>query len=60
MIEGKGLGGKKVNRVNMSLTNKVDKKLRRLATACNLSHTTLAALLVEMSLNDSQLIHKLQ
>lgn len=60
MIEGKGLGGKKINRVNMSLTNKVDKKLRRLATACNLSHTTLAAMLVEICLNDPQIVHRLQ
>jgi hypothetical protein len=60
MIEDKGLGGKKVHRVNVSLTNKQSFKLNRLATACNMKPTTLAGLLIEKSLNNVQLINELQ
>lgn len=60
MIEGKGLGGKKINRVNVSLSNKQDSKLRRLATACNLKPTTLAGLLIEKGLNNAELVSELQ
>jgi sulfur carrier protein ThiS len=60
MIEGKGLGGKRVHRVNVSLTNKQGFKLNRLATACNLKPTTLAALLIEKGLNDDRLVSELQ
>jgi hypothetical protein len=60
MIEGKGLGAKKVNRVGLSLSNEYDGKLRKLATACNMKHTTLAGLLVEMSLDNLQLVNDLQ
>jgi hypothetical protein len=60
MIEGKGLGGKRVHRVNTSLTNKQAFKLNRLATACNIKPTTLAALLIEKGLNDDRLVSELQ
>jgi hypothetical protein len=60
MIEGKGLGGKKVHRVNVSLTNMQSSKLSRLATACNMKPTTLAALLIEKSLDNVQLVNELQ
>ncbi|MCM3724593.1 hypothetical protein M3226_02610 [Neobacillus cucumis] len=60
MIEGKGLGGKKVHRVNVSLTNKQAYKLNRLAAACNMKPTTLAALLIEKGLNDALLVSELQ
>jgi hypothetical protein len=60
MIEEKGLGGKKVNRVGISISNEYDGKLRKLATACNMKHTTLAGLLVEMSLDNLQLVNNLQ
>ena len=60
MIEGKGLGNKKVNRVNVSLTNKVNNKLNRLATSCDMKPTSLAGLLIEMSLNDTKLVQQLQ
>jgi hypothetical protein len=60
MIEEKGLGGKKVNRVGISISNEYDSKLRKLATACNMRHTTLAGLLVEMSLDNLELVNKLQ
>ncbi|NMD69614.1 hypothetical protein HHO41_04875 [Bacillus sp. DNRA2] len=60
MIEGKGLGNKKVNRVNISLTNKESAKLNRLATACNMRPTTLAGMLVERCLNDVNIINEIQ
>ncbi|MEC1723933.1 hypothetical protein P9E34_04125 [Schinkia azotoformans] len=60
MIEGKGLGGKKVNRVNMSLSNRYDTKLKRLATSCNMKPTTLAALLIELSLDSPEVVYTLQ
>jgi hypothetical protein len=60
MIEGKGLGGKKIHRVNVSLTNKQAFKLNRLATACDMKPTTLAGLLIEKGLNDARLVSELQ
>lgn len=61
MIEGKGLGGKKINRVNVSLSNKYETKLRRLAAACNnMRPTTLAGLLIELSLDSTELVAVLQ
>jgi hypothetical protein len=60
MIEGKGLGNKKVNRVNVSLSNRNMSKLDRLATACNMKPTTLAGLLIEKAMNDSNYINELQ
>jgi hypothetical protein len=60
MIEGKGLGGKKINRVNVSLTNKYSLKLNRLSTACNLKPTTLAGKLIENCLDNPQLVAELQ
>lgn len=60
MIERKGLGGKKVNRVNVSLSNSYDTKLKRLATACNMRPTSLASLFIELSLDSTELIASLQ
>jgi hypothetical protein len=60
LIEGKGLGGKKIHRVNVSLPNKQAFKLNRLATACNMKPTTLAGLLIEKGLNDVGLVSELQ
>lgn len=60
MIEGKGLGDKKVNRVNVSLSNHYDTKLKRLATACNMKPTTLAGILIETCLDSASLIDSLQ
>ena len=60
VIEGKGLGGKKVNRVNVSLTNHFNQKLNKLAIACNMKPTSLAGLLIEQSLNNADLIAELQ
>lgn len=60
MIEGKSLGGKRVCRVNVSLTNKESQKLSKLATACNMRPTTLARLLIEKCLDDPLLVSQLQ
>jgi hypothetical protein len=60
MIEGKGLGGKKVNRVNVSISNKFSLKLNRLATACNVKPTTLAGKLIERCLNDPGVVSEFQ
>jgi hypothetical protein len=60
MLEGKGLGGKKIHRVNVSLTNKQAYKLNRLATACDMKPTTLAAMLVDKGLNNAELVSELQ
>jgi hypothetical protein len=60
MIEEKGLGGKKINRVNISLSNRYESNLRRLAVACGIKPTTLAGLLVELSLDNADLIADLQ
>lgn len=60
MIEGKGLGGKRVCRTNISLTNEMDNKLSRLAVSCGLKKTTLAALLVERCLDDPVIVGELQ
>jgi hypothetical protein len=60
VIEGKGLGNKKVNRVNISLTNKMSAKLNKLSTSCNMKPTSLACLLVETCLNDPEFVFKMQ
>ncbi|MEC1726909.1 hypothetical protein P9E34_19550 [Schinkia azotoformans] len=60
MIEGKGLGGKKVNRVNMSLSNRYDTKLKRLATSLNIRPTTLAERLIVFCLESPELVSILQ
>lgn len=60
MIEGKGCGGKRIRRVNISLSNKMNNKLNQLATSCNMRPTTLAALLIEMCLDDPMIVSRLQ
>jgi hypothetical protein len=60
MIEEKGLGNKKVNRVNMSLSTHYDTNLRRLATACGMYHTTLAGIILEKCLDSPMLVQELQ
>ena len=60
MIEGKGLGNKKVNRMSISMSNNYDSKLRRLATACNMKTASLAGLLIEKCLDNVQLVNELQ
>jgi hypothetical protein len=56
----RGRGKSKVNRVGTSLSNKDFFKLSRLATACNMKHTTLANIIINKYLNDSDVIKELQ
>ncbi|MCM3618766.1 hypothetical protein M3936_14340 [Sutcliffiella horikoshii] len=60
MIEGKGLGGKKINRVGVSLSNSYHKKLNRLAVSCNKKPTSLAGLILERCLDDALMVEQLQ
>lgn len=60
MQEGRGLGDKKINRVNVSLSNRYDTKLKRLAVSCNMKPTSLAALFIELSLDSTELVATLQ
>jgi hypothetical protein len=60
MIEGKGLGNKKINRVNLSLSNEYLRKLKWIAQACEKRHTEMAGLLLEMILDDPVKMYELQ
>jgi hypothetical protein len=60
MVEGKGLGSKKVNRVNISLSNRYFNKLKKLSISCNMRWTTLCGLIIEMFLNDQYLMKRIQ
>lgn len=60
MIQGKGLGNKKINRVNVSLSNENLNKLNKLSIACRLRPTTLAGFIIELALNNNDIIQILQ
>ncbi|MDQ6600910.1 hypothetical protein [Bacillus salipaludis] len=60
MIVSKGGGNKKINRVNLSLTDKQFMNLKRLSIKLNIRHTKLAALIIEKCLSNVQLINDLQ
>lgn len=60
MIEEKGLGKAKVNRVNISLSNKDNVKLNRLATACGMRPTTLAGFILEQFLSTPERVVDIQ
>ncbi|MGD6871247.1 hypothetical protein ACQCU1_03505 [Sutcliffiella horikoshii] len=60
MIEGKGLGNKKINRVGVSLSNSYHKKLANLAIACQTKPTSLAGLIIERCLDDASMVSQLQ
>lgn len=60
MQEGRGLGNKRVCRISVNVTNKMNNKLTKLATACGMPKTTLAALLIERCLDDPVIVSKLQ
>lgn len=60
MIEGKGLGNKKVNRRSVSLSNEYDSKLMKLATACKSKPASIASYLLEHCLDNIELVNQLQ
>lgn len=56
----RGLGGKRCNRVNTSLSNRDLFKLNRLATSCNMKPTTLASDIIHWALNNLDYVVKIQ
>lgn len=60
MIEGKGLGGKNINRTNLRLTNAYDLKLKSLARSVNMKPAELSRYIVERFLDNSKMVHDLQ
>jgi hypothetical protein len=56
MQEGRGLGGKKIARVNVRLTNEFEQKLNMLAVACNKKPGELARMLLEYCLDDARVV----
>lgn len=60
MYEGRGLGNKKINRVNLSLSNEYDQKLKWMAQACSKRPTELAGILLEQILDDPEEMYRLQ
>lgn len=56
----KGLGNKKVNRVNLSLSNEYLRKLKWISQACGKRPTELAGYLLEMVLDDPDKMFELQ
>lgn len=60
MQEGRGCGNKKINRVNLSLDNKTNKKLNQLAVAVGMRPSVLARDILEKCLDDPLFVNKLQ
>lgn len=60
MFEERGLGNKKINRVNVSLSNDYKRKLKMMARACEMSPTTLAGILIMDALDDPVKMYALQ
>jgi hypothetical protein len=60
MIEGKGLGGKRVNPRKVSLTNKEDSDLCKLATACGIPPTKLLWYFARRCLYDPIIMNEFQ
>jgi hypothetical protein len=60
VIEGRGLGGKRINHRKVSLTNKEDNDLRKLATACNMPPTTLLWHFARKCLYDPMIMNEFQ
>lgn len=60
MIEGKGLGGKRVVRRSVSFTNKEESDLLKLATACNMNFAELVHEIVTGCMYDSVFVTNLQ
>jgi hypothetical protein len=60
MIEGKGLGGKRVNRLGLSITNKEENDLYKLATACNMKPAEMAWRCLRRCLYDPVILNEFQ
>ena len=59
-VTGRGVGGKRCSRRAISLSNDVDIKLKKLAISCDMPPATLAALIVEETLNSANAVTNLQ
>ena len=60
-MDGKrGIGGRRVVRVNLSMASEYHSKLKKLSTACDMQPTTLAMKLIELSLDSPSVIQWLQ
>ena len=59
-VHKKGIGGKRIVRKSISLSNEFDTKLKKLAISCDIPPATLAGLLVELSLDSPSVIKYLQ
>lgn len=60
MPEIKRLSEKRLNRVNLSLTDAYKKKLDMLAVSCNMHPTTMAEVMVRLCLDNANTINYLQ
>lgn len=60
MNDDRGLGNKKINRVNLSLSNEYDQKLKMMAHACGKRPTELAGVLLEQILDSPEEMYRLQ
>jgi hypothetical protein len=60
MIEGKGLGGKRIARKAASFTNKEEGDINKLATACEMSPAELIWRLVRRCLYDPMILNEFQ
>lgn len=60
MIEGKGLGGKRVSRYNLSLTNQEALNLERLARAVNKNPSVLIREIFFQTIYDPYFLRKYQ
>jgi hypothetical protein len=58
--EEMGCGGKRINRINISVSNKTLNKIKRLSTSCNMRPTTLVGEILERFLNDPSLVDAFQ
>lgn len=56
----RGMGGKRVIRKSISLTNDLDTKSKQLATSCNMSQAELLYTILEMALNSAPTVQYLQ
>jgi hypothetical protein len=60
MSNGRGLGGKRVVRFSVSVSNDYDSKLKKLAISCDQSRAEMANMILEIGLSSPELVEKLQ
>ncbi|MEB1806627.1 MAG: hypothetical protein LPK26_04845 [Bacillaceae bacterium] len=57
---GRGVGGQRVVRRSVSLTNKHDLKLRKIAISCDMPKATMMSVMIETCLENESIIDFLQ